>query len=213
MKKIACFLQEHGIPFTLCSTQPYDEYSNFSTENLIGCQAALEDIFQRAQKEIAPFGLKGVFDLHTPLKDLLMKMAANGIPSFLHSDRVHPTALGEDLFARVILHAQGLLPTLPTLEDVINGNAALPPLSEANQRRKDVEALWRSTAYLDFNVHWGQENMTVEERCNYWREKAKTMSEADGFRYRSALLYPERKPHEQEYFDLLMQRTDEMYAQ
>ena len=74
MKQIACFLHEHNISFTLCSTQPYDEYSDFPTENLIGCQAALEDIFQRAQKEIAPYGLKGVFDLHTPLKYLLIKI-------------------------------------------------------------------------------------------------------------------------------------------
>ena len=213
MKEIVTFLREHGLPVTLCSVTPYDEISDAPSASLIGCQAALTDIFEADIQALSPLGLHGTVNFSTPMNDLLPALKERALPSFIGPDRVHPTELGHDLMARIFLHAQGLLPALPTVEDIANGSASMPPLSDKNKARKEAESLWRSTAYLDFNVHWGQEIMSLEEKCAYWRERLKTIEDQNGYLYRCASLYPERKTHEKEYFDLLMQRTDEMYAQ
>ena len=213
MKEIVTFLREHDLGITLCSVTPYDEISDAPSENLIGCHAALTDIFKADLEALSPLGLRGAVNFGTPMNDLLPALKERALPSFIGPDRVHPTECGHDLMARIFLHAQGLLPTLPTVDDIANGKALMPPLSDKNKARKEAEALWRSTAYLDFNVHWGQEEMSDEEKCAYWRERIKTIDDPNGYFYRSAALYPERKPHEKEYFDLVMQRTDEMYAQ
>ena len=211
MKEIVGFLREHNLPVTLCAPTPYDEISDVPAENLIGCYAALRDCFEADKKELSAIDLKGIVDFGQPMNDLLPELKVRSLPSFIGPDRVHPIELGHDIMARIFLHAQGLLPNLPTVDDIADGSAHMPPLSEENQRRKEAESLWRSTAYLDFNVHWGQEAMSDEERCAYWRERIKTIEDQESYLYRCAKLYPERKPHEKEYFDLLMQRTDEMY--
>lgn len=213
MKEILLFLQKHHLPVTLCSATPYDEISDAPSANLIGCQAALVDIAKADIETLSSIGLKGTVDFGTCMNRILLGLKERSLPSFIGPDRVHPNELGHDVMARIFLHAQGLLPELPCVDTIADGDDALPPLSDANKKRKEAESLWRSTAFLDFNVRWGQESMSVDERCAYWRERIKTIEDTKSYLYYCASLYPERKPHEKEYFDLLMRATDDMYAQ
>ena len=208
MKEIVAFLRAQNLPVTLCSSTPYDEISTVPTENLIGCQKALTDIYNADLEALSPLTLKGTVNFAQVMNQLLIELKKQELPSFIGPDRVHPNELGHDLMARIFLHAQGLLPENPTLDTLSD---TLPPLSEANQSRKEAEVIWRSTAYLDFNAQWGQEAMNAEERCAYWRERLKTIEDKESYLYRCAALYPERKPNEKENFALMLQRTDEMY--
>lgn len=213
MKEIVSFLRERNLPVTLCSVTPYDEISDAPSANLLGCHQALTSIFEADKETLLPLGLKGAVDFGKPMNDLLFELKERALPSFIGPDRVHPTELGHDLMARIFLHAQSLLPSLPSVEDIAAGKASMPPLSDKNKARKEAEALWRSVSYFDFNLQWGQENMTSEERIAYWIERRKTMTPADGFPYTAAQYYPERKAHEKEYFELMLKLTDEMYTQ
>jgi lysophospholipase L1-like esterase len=210
-KKIGEFLREHNLPITLCSTQSYDEVSDVAAESLTGCQDAVARLFYADIEALSPYGLKGAINMCEPMFELLKGVKERGLPSFIGSDRVHPTKVGHDIMARIILNAQGLIDKMPTVDDIADESVALPPLSEENQKRKAIEELWRSPSYLDFVARWGQENMTAEERCAYWAERIKTMTEADGYKYTVAKTYPERKSREKEYFAELMHLTDEMY--
>ena len=210
-KQIGEFMKEHNQPITLCSSQSYDEVSDIPAENLVGCHGAVLDIFRADIEALKPYGLKGVINLCEPMYDLLWQLKERGLPSFIGADRVHPTKVGHDVMARIILRELGFLENYPTVDDIADGSVELPPLSEVNQKRKTSEELWRSLTFFDFMLSWGQENMTDEEKCNYWIEQRKTMSEADGYRYTVAKYYPERKLHEKEYFADTMRYTDEMY--
>ncbi len=87
----------------------------------------------------------------------------------------------------------------------------MPPLSPENIRRRETEALLRSLVALDLVVIWGQENMTSEERCDYWRTHAEDLKKLSAWHYQIATEYPTNKAKEADEWAELFRRTDAMY--
>ena len=44
-------------------------------------------------------------------------------------------------------------------------------------------------------------------------DRLKAIEDTNGYFYRCAALYPEKEPHEKVYVNLVLQKTDETYAQ
>lgn len=93
-----------GIPVTLMTPTPYDQYSKIETENLLGCnEPGLADV-TRIDREIASGMNIPLIDLFEPMTALLKSRNAD----FAYSrDRVHPDWEGHMIAASLILDAFG----------------------------------------------------------------------------------------------------------
>ncbi len=211
MMRIVEDLRHMGLPVTLCSATPYDEISDMPEPVLFGCNEAVYNLFQENKYALSRHELKSIIDFNAPMNALLKGLHEKGAPVLIDVDRVHPTALGHEVMARLFLAGQGIDIDLPTVDSIIDGSVMMPPLSPENAARREAEQFVRSLSFLDYCAVWGQETMTLEEKCSYWREHAEEFGKQGAFHLKTALEYPEKKPREAAKMAELLVLTDAMY--
>jgi lysophospholipase L1-like esterase len=210
MVKLAELFTENGLPITLCSSTPYDEISDVASKNYFGCHGALCDIFRRDCENLAKFNLKNVVDFLTPMTKLLSDLKAKGAPSIVGGDRVHPTAIGHEVMARLFLISQGINVEHPTADSIISGKVSLPELGELNAERYDYELRCRSIAFVDYHCAWDRKAYpTIEEKVAYWEENKSKYKEGQ-YTYIMVERYIKEKPNEELYRKKLYELTDKM---
>lgn len=211
MIKLAELFTEKGLPITLCSSTPYDEISNVDAKNFFGCNAALHEIFERDSENLKRFNLKNVVNLLDPMDAIVADLAKAGAPSIVGGDRVHPTAIGHEVMARIFLESQGADVASATAESVMDGSVAFPAKSEYNQKKFEHEAILRSLAFVDYHLAWDRHAYpTLEEKLNFWRENGAIKYPDGGYTYQQTVKYIENKPNEAYHREKMLEYTDKM---
>ncbi len=211
MMTIVRDLLNAGLPVTLCSSTPFDEISDSPATLLKGCNEAIYNLFLENQFAFRNDNLKQIIDFNTPMVELLTQLKERGHGSFIGDDRVHPRDVGHDVLARLFLAAQGADIAPLTADEIVAGTALMPPLSPENALRHKTEDFLRTLSFLDYVAVWGQENMTLEEKCDYWRTHAEEFGKYGEFHMRIATEYPIKKMQEADKLAELFRQTDAMY--
>ncbi len=211
MIRLAELFFERGLPITLCSSTPYDEVSDVVEQNLRGCYDALCEIFARDCENLAKYNLKNVIDFITPMKALIDGLAERGLPSIVGGDRVHPTALGHEVMARVFLSGQGVELPRATLESVIDKTVAFPANTPTNAQRFEYEQLLRSLAFVDYHLAWDRNAYpTVQEKVKFWTDNVDIKYPNGGYSHGVVMKYMKEKKNEALYREKLLEYTDKM---
>ena len=203
-------LIEKNIPVTLCSAVGRDEYTKADKGvKTFGATKALYEMFENNIKALDGM-LKNTVDYLTPMQELGSALENAGLPSLFTEDRTHPNVLGQNMMARILLRAQGLPVTLPTLEDFKNGwqERKLP---NDLVKRHEIEVKWR-------NLHWvypHQRERTgevpLEERIAFWKEELKKEG-LDRYFVTMYTNYVENAHKDDEYFKEYLTITDALYS-
>jgi lysophospholipase L1-like esterase len=212
MIKLAELFYEKGLPITLCSSTPYDEITDVPAKNLRGCDDALCEIFARDCENLKKYNLKNTVDFITPMKEIIDGLAEKGAPSIVGGDRVHPTAIGHEVMARLFLIDQGINVTHPTVKSVIDGTVSLPDFTEDNAERYAYEQKLRSIAFVDYHLAWDRNAYpTIEEKIKFWEDNMdEKYPDHAGYTYLQIKKYLDEKKKEPFYKEKLTEYTEKM---
>ena len=165
-------LCSHGIAVTLASSVGRDEFTpeeKSGTPIPHGSTALLSRLFSENAAALSD-KIVGTVDYLTPLQSLQRELVVLGGPSLFNTpDRVHPSPLGQQLMARILLSEQGLPAALPTAAQLVAGWRDAPMIPEIRTRRQAEDRL--RTMHWVYPHHKETDGMTVPERIAYW-EKA-----------------------------------------
>ena len=212
MERIVSELRAMGVRIWLCSSPPYDDvYAARDTQ----CAAALAAMHRADLAALSRFSIVGTVDFGTEMLALLRALKARGGESIIGDDHVHPKEMGHHVMARLFLRMQGETEAVaaPTAESVLDGSCAMPPLTPIEHERRAVQGFLRNLSFIDFNQSWGQETMTLEEKCAYWRDSANVARlEAIGaYQGSRARAYPDEKLREAQMLATYLRLTDALY--
>ena len=211
MIRLAQLFAEKGLPITLCSSTPYDEVSDIPELNLRGCFDALCEIYRRDCENLKGYNLKNTIDFITPMKEIIDSLAERKQISIVGADRVHPTAIGHEVMARVFLCGQGIDIAPATAQSVIDGSVALPEYTPLNAKRFEYEKLLRTLAFVDYHLPWDRNAYpTVDEKIQFWLENADIKYPNGGYSHIQAMKYAEEKKNEALYREKLNEYTEKM---
>ncbi len=198
-----------NIPVTLCSSTPVDEVFDLPTPHFYGLNCALRMLYRNNLLLTKEFNLKNTVNFGEVMDELLCEVHELGGSSFIGKDRVHPQLTGYYIMARLFLRAQGFLDVeMPSAKRIIDGSISLPELTIANQNRLVFEQDLRDIAFIDYHIQWGQEQMSLRQKIDYWTENADIFGQKGPTHKRTSHRYIETKERETEIFNNLLLQTD-----
>ena len=215
MIKLCRDFREKGLPVTLCSATPYDEISDMECENFKGCNGELRHYFMTDKYILQGLGFsfKNIIDLNTPMTRLLCELKAMGAQSFIGPDRVHPTAYGHEVIARIFLASQGFNVEVPSAYEIAVKKPFFPDFSKENSARKGSEGVLTMLGFVDWNLSWNGDkfSMTVEQRCEHWNNRYEEMSQRGGIYKNSVDLYLTEKKNEKNWVSKYTRETEKYF--
>ena len=204
--RLVGLLRERGLPVTLCSAVGRDEISpDAPGTKTYGATDALLAMYHDNLKAVGKASLKNTVDYLSPLQELQRGLVALGGPSLFAVDRTHPSPLGQEMMARILLRAQGLPVELPSAEAIVEGwrerplSAKIRALHGASMKIRDLHWIYPHQRNRT-------EGMTLAERIEYWRaeiEKAEEGSYQHSM-YKNYVENAEREPEYEAEFSALM---------
>jgi len=150
-------IKENGAEIIMCLPVPYDEISNFDSENL-KCQARLDEAIEH-QKRIAQKYCCYIVDFRNAIMPHLHNV------QLYNDDRVHPNDLGHHYMAQIFLNQIGEKDTLDFDTPFI--------YEEWNRLRHDAEKKYKPIDYVEFcdiYEYWVK-NLTNEEKKKVVKER------------------------------------------
>lgn len=211
MHQLCTDFASRGLPVTLCSATPYDEITEHpeSSENFIGCNGELAMYASLYEKEMPEISFKNRIDFNGPMTALLQNLHDLSAPSFINGDRVHPSDLGHDIMAALFLRGQGFTDVPePTAEELRDGNFAMPPFSPANQTRMQAESVLRALGFVEWNLSWPREGLTVEEKITYWQGRLEEMAKIGPYFENCVSRYIQEKANEPVWLEKYLAATE-----
>lgn len=151
LKDILYRLGQAGISVVVLSPTPYDEAQCSSQPCMTGCDAALQICTDICRELSQQFGCE-ILDIHK----LFGHVMAADAREIIEDDRIHPSPAGQQLFAKLLLNAQGFSDT---------SLAQLPGrTSPLQQKRRETERILRDLEDTQLLVFDSMEPLSVEEK-------------------------------------------------
>lgn len=145
---------------------PYDEEQVCDTENLVGCQQALRTCAQIMQTTAEKFHGE-FFDLGGKVYHIVHEAYRMNLPHVLISkDRVHPTAFGFSVMARIFLAGQGFGDMEVTLENLSDGTA-MYVLSDKAQKFHTIAVAVQNRWSAEWLLARSSPDQTAEGKFRY----------------------------------------------
>lgn len=201
-------LIEKNIPVTLCSAVGRDEYTKLDKGlKTFGATKALFEMFENNKKALDGM-LKNTVDYLTPMQQLGAALENAGLPSLFCEDRTHPNTFGQTVMARILLRAQGLPVTLPTLEDFKN-DWQERKLPDDLVKRHKIEEKWRNLRWVYPHQRERTGEVPLEERIAFCKEELK--KDLEKYFVNMYTNYIENAHKDDEYFKEYLALTDALY--
>lgn len=150
-------IKENGAEIIMCLPVPYDEISNFDSENLF-CQARLDEAIEHQKRIAQKYGCH-IVDFRNKIMPYLPEKI------LYNDDRVHPNDLGHHYMAQIFLNEIGEKDTLDFDTPFV--------YEEWNKIRHDAERKYKPIDYVEFcdiYEYWVK-NLTNEEKKQVVRER------------------------------------------